>query len=83
MELKVVAQTLECERGSWFYRMFQSSNGVTISRVPKDRVLWSHQTVKQMYDTVEDSFVPSISCGRETCTVGSIEDAVRIIESQE
>ncbi len=79
MELQTVERVLEGEQGDWAYRFRESKHGVTIRRVSKDRLLWNHGVLVQMFDKDADAFLPSNVCGSNVY-FGSLADARQVAE---
>ena len=65
MKLQVVEQIFEGVQGQWAYRFRQNKHGIVVRRVDKDRQLWSHGVLVQMFDRAANSFLPSNVCGSE------------------
>ena len=81
MKLILIEQLHEAVQGDWVYRIRTNEHGVMIRRTNKDRVLWSHGVLTQMFDRKANSFLPSNVCGSDVYFM-YMDDALAVIKAQ-
>lgn len=81
LTLKVVEQVLEGDCGEWAYRFIVKKDGVLVRRVNKDKRLWNHGVLVQMFDAKAGTFLPSNVCG-SAVYFADLAEALRIVEKE-
>ena len=81
MELNLIEQVHEAVHGDWAYRFRSNEHGVLVRRVPKDRRLWNHGVLVQMFDHKANSFLPSNVCGSDVY-FRYMDEALAVVKAQ-
>ena len=79
MELETVERVYHGEQGEWAYRFRENKHGVIVRRVNKDRQLWNHGVLVQMFDRAANSFLPSNVCGSDVY-FASMQEALLTVD---
>ena len=79
LPLKTVSRTLETDPvDGWVYRIVEDEEGGSaIFRVPEHSRLWGHGVLKQMYNPITNTFIPTITAS--IAKVASVAAAAAII----
>lgn len=81
MELTLLEQVHQAAQGDWIYRFRANEQGVLVRRVHKDRVIWNHGVLVQMFDRKANSFLPSNVCGLDVY-FRYMDEAIAVVKAQ-
>jgi len=82
MELTLLEQVHQAVQGNWIYRFRANEHGVLVRRANKDRPIWNHGTLVQMFDRKANSFLPANVCGSDVYFM-YMDDAIAVVEAQQ